>query len=427
MAREQSVGTTDHAELIHQIVDSRAVEVEFQPVVDIEHDQVVGFEALSRGPEGSPLRAPDALFAAARAVGRAGELDWICRAVAFRQMLDGGLPPAISLFVNVAEDSLITECPEDLHPTIWEATSDLRVFIDLSGEAMARYPRQALETVRRARAAGWGVAIGDIEFSAAGMALLPLLEPDVVELSQQLLTHGRSDAGPILSAALGEAECTGAQLLVEGVEEESGARMGRILGGIYQRGWRYGHPGPLPAGLPQPRAPIRMHQPAPGPDFTPFTTAVEGGAHLSSGLTWGDVNILTVTLARSIARAPTPPVVVFVLPQDLPPDPDLTVLYRIMLARCPLILFIGPGATRYNSWKVRAAELPAGHRLRQEGCLIALSPTDALVVAARPMESDPDHLEIAISENSGLARELLRHTSELFDTLQGGIRHAAPI
>ena len=42
--------------VITEIIDRRLVEVEFQPVVDVVHNQVVGFEALSRGPKDSPTR-----------------------------------------------------------------------------------------------------------------------------------------------------------------------------------------------------------------------------------------------------------------------------------------------------------------------------------------------------------------------------------
>ncbi|MBG0828697.1 EAL domain-containing protein [Planomonospora sp. ID67723] len=424
-SHEQPVGITQHTDLITHIIENRLVEVEFQPVLDVLHNQVVGFEALSRGPRDTPLRAPDRLFAAARAVGRAGELDWICRAEAFRQMLARKMPGAVSLFVNVAADSLIVECPEDLLPVVWEATRQLRVLVELSGEAMDRHPRQVLETVRRARAARWGVSIGDIEFSPAGLAMLPVLEPDVVKLDHHLLTHGRAYMGQALTAALSEAQHSRATLLVENVENQSGHLMGRSLGGNYQRGYFHGRPGELPDTVPQPRAPIRLREAPEDQEAAYWDLAVEAGAHVSSGLSWEEINTLTLTLAGPIAQSPIPPVIGFLLPEGHGWNVEMSIIYRALLARCPLVLVLGSDVAQYGNWRVRGANLPGGHPLLNHGFLIALSPTSALVVLSRQQDAAKDLWEVAISESSELARQLLRHSTDLLDVLEGGVRHAA--
>ncbi len=51
----------------------------FQPLVELASGEVVGYEALVRGPAGTELERPDALFACAREEGRLGELDWARR------------------------------------------------------------------------------------------------------------------------------------------------------------------------------------------------------------------------------------------------------------------------------------------------------------------------------------------------------------
>ena len=78
---------------IHEVLDRRAVTTLFQPLVEISTGRVLGYEALCRGPAGSPWERPDALFAAAHEVGRASELDWICRARAYEGALaaDGSM------------------------------------------------------------------------------------------------------------------------------------------------------------------------------------------------------------------------------------------------------------------------------------------------------------------------------------------------
>ena len=60
----------------------------FQPIVDLGTGEPVAFEALARGPAGSPLAMPDLLFAAARGAGRVHELDRLCQRRALESALD---------------------------------------------------------------------------------------------------------------------------------------------------------------------------------------------------------------------------------------------------------------------------------------------------------------------------------------------------
>lgn len=90
-------------------IDVRAV---FQPIVDLWTRDVVGYEALARGPIGDPLESPAALFDAARACGELAEFDWVCRAAAVRAALDGRLAAPLRLFVNAEPAAMNRPCPE---------------------------------------------------------------------------------------------------------------------------------------------------------------------------------------------------------------------------------------------------------------------------------------------------------------------------
>jgi hypothetical protein len=50
-----------------RIIDGRAVRAVFQPLIDLASGDAVGFEALARGPAGSMLESPGALFEAVAA------------------------------------------------------------------------------------------------------------------------------------------------------------------------------------------------------------------------------------------------------------------------------------------------------------------------------------------------------------------------
>ena len=65
--------------MLRGLIEGGGLHSAYQPIVDIRSLAVVGYEALARGPEGSPLATPAELFGAARRSGQLAELDRACR------------------------------------------------------------------------------------------------------------------------------------------------------------------------------------------------------------------------------------------------------------------------------------------------------------------------------------------------------------
>lgn len=416
-----AAGSGEH-DLIRRIVADRDVTVEFETIRDTVREQVVAYEALARGPQG-PLHNPVHLFAAAHAAGLAGQLDWICRAEAFRVMLERRLPPSVSLLVNVEPDSLIEPCPDDLLSAVWEATRRLRVFVDITGRALSRYPFEVLETVRRARAAGWGVAVGDIEFSASGLALLPTLEPDVVKINHNVLAMGHGYAAAAVTAVLGEVEHTGAALLVERIEDEPARRVSRSVGATFLGGRLFGSPAPLPPTVPAPLVPLPLRASRAPATTTPWEVLVGHGARVISAVTKAEAENLVRLFALQAAGGAQPPVVALVLPEGGKLPDQTRVSYRMLLERCPLVLVLGKDVGSFQDWRARAAELPAGHPLLQESCFVALSPTESMVLVTRVNSPARGTVDLVTSQNPTAGREVMRYLADTLDTLAGGVRH----
>src|SRR5665213_507809 len=86
---------------IRDVIRRQLVRAVFQPIVDLDTEAVVGYEALSRGPAGSALESPGALFGAASAAGLSTELDWVCRGSALRAALGADIHKSRAIFINV--------------------------------------------------------------------------------------------------------------------------------------------------------------------------------------------------------------------------------------------------------------------------------------------------------------------------------------
>jgi EAL domain-containing protein (putative c-di-GMP-specific phosphodiesterase class I) len=261
---------------IGEVIDTRAVTTVFQPIVRLdgrpgERAEIVGMEALSRGPRHTPWETPAALFAAAREAGRHAELDWVCRAGAYRSAVDHELPDGVTLFVNAEPATFGTPCPPDLAETLLAAQLRLRVVTDLPERSIADDPLAVLAAGSACRNAGGGVALDDVGADPGSLALLTLLHPDVVKVDLRLAE------AHLFTAVRAYAERSGATILAEGIETEADLATARSLGATLGQGFHFDHPGPLQLlgnTLVRPRrtVPFVIAPPTPGYSRTPYET-----------------------------------------------------------------------------------------------------------------------------------------------------------
>jgi diguanylate cyclase (GGDEF)-like protein/PAS domain S-box-containing protein len=218
----------------------------FQPIVDIVSGEIVAYEALARGPEGSDLRRPDRLFAAATAAGRIGELDWLSRIAAVRAALQAKLGRSATLFLNCEPSVIGLPCPDKFSATWTRAEAELDLVLEITERAVTDRPAELVRAIESHRDAGRGIALDDLGADVRSLALLPLVAPDVIKLDLSLVQDRPStDQAAIVSAVAAERERTGAQILAEGIETEQHLEVARTLGATLGQGWYWGRPGPL--------------------------------------------------------------------------------------------------------------------------------------------------------------------------------------
>lgn len=249
----------------------KAIRSAFQPVVDLDTLAVVGYEALARGPAGTPFERPDVLFEVGRTSGRLAELDSACRTAAFAGARKARLTAPTWLFVNAEPEVLHTWA---LSPIEEMDGADLPVMVEITERALTHRPAELLAAVARLRMLGWGIALDDVGADSASLALLPLLAPDVIKLDLHLVQRrpGR-DIAMVMNAVHAEAERSGALLLAEGLETPEHVRRARAFGATLGQGWHFGPPGPLPAKPVPPPITSRVQlrpRPVQAPDASPF-------------------------------------------------------------------------------------------------------------------------------------------------------------
>jgi EAL domain-containing protein (putative c-di-GMP-specific phosphodiesterase class I) len=218
----------------------------YQPIVELDSGEIVGYEALARGPAGTTWERPDALFSMARALGFAAELERDCHNAALEGALRSRLDVRRALFVNVEPSLLGGRGPDHLCRLIDGVRGRLQIVLELTERELTEHPARLLGWVSRVRRSGVRVALDDVGADLRSLALMSRLAPDVIKLDLRMVQSKPSDQIAAIVRSVGrQAERTGASIVAEGIETHSHRQRAIELGARYGQGWLFGRPGPL--------------------------------------------------------------------------------------------------------------------------------------------------------------------------------------
>jgi diguanylate cyclase (GGDEF)-like protein/PAS domain S-box-containing protein len=369
-----------------RILADQSVTSVFQPIVEIDGGRVIGYEALARGPEGSPLQRPDRLFATAEAAHRVDELDWLCRATAVRAALDAGLGRSATLFLNCEPSAIGTPCPP-AHAEIWSrAEAELDLVLEITERAVTDRPAELSRVVDDHRRAGRGIAMDDVGADVRSLALMPLIEPDVIKLDLRLVQDRPStDQAAIVSAVAAERERTGASILAEGIENKDHLAVARSLGATLGQGWLWGHPGPLPSTSTGPwqRRPRRQRRSA---GNTPFE--VVAAEHRTTNATKSLLLPMSHHLENRALRIGEGAVVLSAFQDAKHFTPNTVRRYEMLTRGASLVAALGVGLDPEPVPGVRGASLELDDPLVGEWSVIVIGPHFAGALVAQDLGDD---------------------------------------
>lgn len=238
---------------IAELIETGAVTMLLQPVVDLRTGEVFGYEALARGRQGSPFFEAPALFRAAAAACLAPELEWLCRrrALEVKKTL---LRPGEKIFLNF--DPTVAVCPEDCLLCGW--TDELgipreEVVLEITERVRLHADARIEADVHRCRSNGFLLALDDLGAGYAGLSSLISLRPNFAKLDASLVRDIDRDArrANLIRMLMRYARITGFHLIAEGIETTEALQT--ILGLGIDFGQGYFLAGP--AGRPDPLNP----------------------------------------------------------------------------------------------------------------------------------------------------------------------------
>lgn len=378
----------------------------FQSVVDLRTGDVVGYEAFARGPAGTAWERPQDLLAQARAEGRLREVDWACRVSAVQDVQEcapAGAP--WRLFLNAAAEVLGSTCPDELVDDWSGATDHVGVVVGVTEHALVHGAGRLLDAVAELREMGCEIALDDVGANDTSVALLPLVEPDVVKLDGTMLRPPYRRAGRAsLHAVERYVERTGALLVAEGIETDRDCATALALGATWGQGFLFDRPAPLQdhavvaSGPPRPRVPRAL----PSDDRATTGATSRSAPRLVVSRTWVSDRLRAVVdwAAPEASRH----VVLLHLPDpSLAPSGLFDALDRVHESSPLTAVVLGTGGGRRQSSPRAVAAGPE----QQATTAVFLGPADAHVMVARPL--DDGRFEVSVSDSTADVAAAARH------------------
>lgn len=206
---------------LEKIIKNQNISTVFQPIVSLKTGDVLGYEALSRGPKDSPLYMPEELFKAAEDHNKTWELELACRIKAIERSKN--MPSGKLLFLNVdpkiikdknfkkglTKDFLLKNniSPETIIFEITEKTAilDYKSFTGV----LSNYTNQ-----------GYKIAIDDTGSGYSGLKTISETKPSYIKIDIDLIRNIDSDLfkQALIKAFVSFAKSTKINLIAEGIE-----------------------------------------------------------------------------------------------------------------------------------------------------------------------------------------------------------------
>jgi len=223
--------------------------VVFQPIRRLSNGSLFGFEALMRGPVGTPLAEPSQIFregALARPL--LHQLDIACFYSAVR--LGRLVASQHRLFINMHGETLLRSVSAT--DELFSLLDTLRIppsqlVIEISEMTDRSHVRAIGRSLRRVRANGASIALDDIGSRYAWLHHMLWLEPDFLKLDRSFVrgvarSQRRRD---LIAGMIDFARRSGADVIAEGIEHDEELETLRGCGLSLGQGYLLGIP--LPA------------------------------------------------------------------------------------------------------------------------------------------------------------------------------------
>lgn len=243
-ARE-AADATGRCDRLRKVIDSNEVHTLVQPILRLADGAVIGYEALSRGPEGGEFERPDKLFKVAYDAHLVLKLERLCRHRALEAARK--LPEGRLMFLNV-EPEAVTD-PE-LREAVFSALlsdsqlSPRSIVLEVAERAAMDDYSSFRSTLEYLRTLGFSVAVDDAGAGFGSLECLSEVRPEWLKIDLALVREVEDDEvrQRFIMSFVTYAQRMGVKLIAMGIETTEQMTMLKDLGIEYGQGYLFSLP-----------------------------------------------------------------------------------------------------------------------------------------------------------------------------------------
>ena len=235
-------------ELLQDAIQRREIHPVFQPVFDLATGEMIGMEALSRGPRGSEFESGETLFSLAERTELLVPLERVCRQRSLEAV--AGTNGERQIFMNLSPAA--ASDPEFLGPLFLEQVGSFglapeRIVLEITERTYAIYERLFREVLSQFRSQNFRIAVDDVGTGYSSLSSLAEIEPDYLKFDNVFVRgiDRHRTKQDLLEALLSFARKMHTRVIAEGIETREELRVLQSLGVPYGQGFLLARPVPL--------------------------------------------------------------------------------------------------------------------------------------------------------------------------------------
>lgn len=217
----RDAGHSESAGQLERIIQSRAIKTLYQPIVRLSDQSVVGYEALSRGPAGTPYESPEFLFEISYTAELTYELDHLCQQSALQ--LSAGSLDGAALFINASPLSFLSKkfsCRRFSRAVADAGFAPQQIVIELTERSGIRDFPAFGKVMREVKEAGFRLAIDDVGTGYSSLQTISETQPEYLKIDMSMIKgiHRSPIKQQIVRSLASLGRETGIAVIAEGVE-----------------------------------------------------------------------------------------------------------------------------------------------------------------------------------------------------------------
>ncbi|MGH4137792.1 EAL domain-containing protein [Clostridium sp.] len=207
---------------LRRIIANNNLRSVFQPIVSLQTGDVIGYEALTRGPVDSKYINPEILFEEAKTHDLLWDLEILCRSNAIKTFSSHNSDKL--LFVNVdpavlKDEHFIRGFTKDILTE--HNISPLSLIFEITEKTSIDNYKNFNEVIDYYKQQGYKIAIDDVGTGYSGLSTIAKTRPNYIKMDMSLITNVTRDnfKKAIIKSFVEFANTTNTKIIAEGIED----------------------------------------------------------------------------------------------------------------------------------------------------------------------------------------------------------------